>query len=196
LESLRFGSVRDITMKIERNVKMDELLKALAGTPELGDDLRPFEEILVELFQSIGGGRVKASQLLDYREYFAVKVTARRDDGSPVGGAGDQVSTGEAIGIGAAVMMVVLQAWEVSSATLRKRKEDRPMRLLFLDEATRLSARSLSVLFDLCRQLELQLLIAAPDVALVEGGKRYVLARSATQVDIIGREVVARGVGS
>ncbi len=38
-----------------------------------------------------------------------------------------------------------------------------PCRLLFLDEAARLDARSIATLFELCERLEMQLIIAAPE---------------------------------
>jgi len=195
LSEVRFGTIKSIQLKLERIPKMDELLRALSGQFDLFADSRPIEQVLEELFESIGGGRVKASRLLDYRRYFRVLVEAVRDDGTTVGARGDQMSTGEAIGIGAAVMMVVLRAWEENSRKLRKRHRHGTLRFLFLDEATRLSRQSLLVLFDLCDQLELQLLIAAPDVPLVEGGTTYTLVRADNQVVIHGRKVVARGLG-
>ena len=60
-------------------------------------------------------------------------------------------------------------------------------RLLFLDEANRLSQDNLAVLFDLCQTLDLQLLIAAPEVALAEGNTTYRLVRLTTAE---GREEV------
>jgi len=195
LEEVSFGTIARITLSHEAVRKMDELLDALSGQVDLFSQPRPVEEVMVELFESIGGGRVRAARLLDYRQYFHVRVEAVRDDGSRVGARGDQMSTGEAIGIGAAVMMVVLQAWEQHSAKLRKKQQHGTMRLLFLDEATRLSPKSLTVLFDLCHKLDLQLLIAAPEVARVAGGTTYTLVRHKDRVDFHGRRVVRHGLG-
>lgn len=61
------------------------------------------------------------------------------------------------------------------------------MRFLFLDEATRLSLDNLEVLFDLCAALNLQLLVAAPEVATSSGNTTYLLQRT---TDKDGREVV------
>jgi chromosome partition protein MukB len=47
-----------------------------------------------------------------------------------------------------------------------------------LDEANRLSPDNLGVLFDLCQSLELQLLIAAPEVARADGNTTYRLVRT------------------
>jgi chromosome partition protein MukB len=58
---------------------------------------------------------------------------------------------------------------------------------LFLDEANRLSQDNLGVLFELCKQLELQLLIAAPEVARSSGNTTYRLVR---QLNADGSEEV------
>jgi chromosome condensin MukBEF ATPase and DNA-binding subunit MukB len=56
-----------------------------------------------------------------------------------------------------------------------------------LDEANRLSPDNLGVLFDLCQSLDLQLLIAAPEVARADGNTTYRLVRTVTED---GREEV------
>lgn len=98
-----------------------------------------------------------------------------------------RMSTGEAIGVGAALMMVVLTAWERDANLLRPKRSLGTLRLLFLDEANRLSQDNLSVLFDLCQSLDLQLIIAAPEVAQAEGNTTYRLVR---RVDDAGHEEV------
>ena len=98
-----------------------------------------------------------------------------------------KLSTGEAIGVGAALMMVVLGEWERDANLLRVSRSTGSLRLLFLDEANRLSQDNLAVLFDLCQTLDLQLLIAAPEVALAEGNTTYRLVRLTTAE---GREEV------
>jgi chromosome partition protein MukB len=98
-----------------------------------------------------------------------------------------QVSTGEAIGIGAALMMVILAEWERDDHLLRRERGSGSLRFLFLDEANRLSQDNLGVLFDLCQTLDLQLLIAAPEVARAEGNTTYRLVR---RVNEDGREEV------
>jgi chromosome condensin MukBEF ATPase and DNA-binding subunit MukB len=61
------------------------------------------------------------------------------------------------------------------------------LRFLFLDEANRLSQDNLGSLFDLCESLDLQLLIAAPEVARADGNTTYRLIRKVTDD---GREEV------
>ena len=98
-----------------------------------------------------------------------------------------RLSTGEAIGVGAALMMVVLTEWERDANLLRSDRATKTLRFLFLDEANRLSPDNLAVLFDLCRVLDLQLLVAAPEVARARGNTTYRLVR---RLDAEGREEV------
>jgi chromosome partition protein MukB len=79
---------------------------------------------------------------------------------------------------------------------LRARRTPGSLRFLFLDEANRLSRDNLGVLFDLCRTLDLQLLIAAPEVARAEGNTTYRLVRQLTddgreEVIVSGRRAAA-----
>ena len=83
--------------------------------------------------------------------------------------------------------MVVLTEWERDANLLRARRTTGSLRFLFLDEANRLSRDNLGVLFDLCKTLDLQLLIAAPEVARAEGNTTYRLVRHVTDD---GREEV------
>ena len=70
--------------------------------------------------------------------------------------------------------------WERDATLLRGKKSHGSLRFLFLDEANRLSHDNLGVLFDLCQTLDLQLLIAAPEVARAEGNTTYRLVRRTT----------------
>lgn len=196
LEGVRFGTIRGIRIRLARDGRMEGILNALReGTaqellfaPEL-----PIEEALDQLFSRYGGrGPTGAQKLLDYREYLDVAVEVRRQAGpdwervNP-----SRLSTGEAIGVGTALMMVVLTAWEHAANLFRQRRSLGTLRLLFLDEANRLSKDNLEVLFELCSALELQLLIAAPEVAHARGGTTYRLVRRETADG--GEEVVVSG---
>ena len=86
------------------------------------------------------------------------------------------LSTGEAIGTGMSILVMVVQSWEEESRRLRG-KDISPCRLLFLDEAARLDARSIATLFELCERLEMQLVIAAPENISPEKGTTYKLVR-------------------
>jgi chromosome partition protein MukB len=139
----------------------------------------PIEEALDQIFQRFGGGRTGGQRLLDYREYVHLQVEVQRNIGQEWEMANPtRLSTGEAIGVGAALMMVVLTEWERDATLLRGKKTGGSLRFLFLDEANRLSHDNLGVLFELCRTLDLQLLIAAPEVARAEGNTTYHLVRT------------------
>lgn len=191
LEKVQFGSIQGVRLHLQRVERMDQVLSALREgqaqdllfTPDM-----PIEEALEEIFVRFAGGRTGGQKLLDYREYLDPKIAVRRK------GAGEwevvnaiRLSTGEGIGIGAAVMMVILAAWERDANLLRPRRSHGTLRLLFLDEANRLDKENLGVLFDLCQNLELQLIVAAPEVARAEGNTTYRLVR---RLDTSGREEV------
>ncbi len=192
LDGIAFGSIRGIRVEIRRIERMEQILRALRlGEAQelLFTPAVPIEEALDEIFRRYGGGgRGGGQRLLDYREYLELGVEIRRrsaeewEVASPT-----KLSTGEAIGVGAALMMVVLTEWERDANLLRERRTGGSLRFLFLDEANRLSRDNLGVLFDLCKSLDLQLLIAAPEVARAEGNTTYRLVRHVTAE---GREEV------
>ncbi len=195
LEQARFGSIQGVHLHLQRTEHMDQVLSALREgqaqellfKPEM-----PIEEALEEIFRRYAGGRSGGQKLLDYREYLDPKVTVKRKGSeewevvNPT-----RLSTGEGIGIGAAVMMVVLASWERDANLLRPKRSDGTLRLLFLDEANRLDKDNLGVLFDLCQNLELQLIVAAPEVARAEGNTTYRLVRRISSNGLI--EVIVTG---
>ena len=184
LEDVSFGSIQGIRVRQNPVEKMEQVLRALRGGAAQAllfqADL-PIEDALDQIFQRFGGGRTGGQRLLDYREYVHLQVEVRRKAGADWENANPgRLSTGEAIGVGAALMMVVLTEWERDSTLLRGKKSYGSLRFLFLDEANRLSHDNLGVLFDLCQALDLQLLIAAPEVARAEGNTTYRLVRKMT----------------
>ena len=201
LLEVRFGSIRGVRLRLERVEDMGRILRALrdgeAQSLLFQPDM-PLESAIQELFRRYGGtGKTTGQRLLDYREYVEPKVEVRRQSSelweavNPT-----RMSTGEAIGIGAALMMVVLTAWERDANLLRPRHPHGTLRLLFLDEANRLSQDNLVVLFDLCQSLELQLIIAAPEVADARGNTTYHLVRRLSkagndEVVVTGRRLAA-----
>jgi chromosome partition protein MukB len=191
LGGLSFGSIQGIRVRLDLVERMEQVLRALREGAAQGllfqADL-PIEEALDEIFRRYGGGRTGGQRLLDYREYVHLRVEIRRKTGADWEIANPtRLSTGEAIGVGAALMMVVLTEWERDASLLRGKRACGSLRFLFLDEANRLSHDNLGVLFDLCRTLDLQLLIAAPEVARAEGNTTYRLVRQPTPD---GREAV------
>lgn len=191
LMQVRFGNIHGVRIRVGRVERMDQVLRALKEGPAqelLFQTSMPIEEALDELFKRHAGGRTGGQRLLDYREYVDLQVEVKRQASASWESANPtRMSTGEAIGVGAAIMMVVLAAWERDANLLRAKRSAGTLRLLFLDEATRLSQDNLGVLFDLCVNLELQLLIAAPEVARAEGNTTYRLVR---RIDERGMEEV------
>jgi chromosome partition protein MukB len=191
LVGVSFGSIVGIRVKVQTVERMEQVLRALREGAVQGllfQENLPIEEALDEIFRRYGGGRTGGQRLLDYREYVHLQVEVRRTAGSDWEIANPtRLSTGEAIGVGAALMMVVLTEWERDANLLRGKRAHGSLRFLFLDEANRLSHDNLGVLFDLCQTLDLQLLIAAPEVARADGNTTYRLVR---RVDADGREEV------
>ena len=192
LEGIHFGSIHGIRIDMRRIERMEQILLALRdGQAQelLFSSSLPIEEALDEIFKRYGGGgRSGGQKLLDYREYVELAVEIRRQAATGWEPANPtRLSTGEAIGVGAALMMVVLTEWERDANLLRARGKLGSLRFLFLDEANRLSRDNLGVLFDMCRTLDLQLLVAAPEVARADGNTTYRLVRHTTED---GREEV------
>lgn len=191
LEGVSFGSIQSIRVRLSPVERMENVLHALrdgAAQQLLFQENMPIEDALVEIFQRYGGSKSGGQRLLDYREYVHLQVEVRRMAGSDWEVANPtRLSTGEAIGVGAALMIVILSEWERDANLLRGRKSHGSLRFLFLDEANRLDPDNLGVLFDLCQTLDLQLLIAAPEVARAEGNTTYRLVRDVTPK---GREEV------
>ncbi|WP_394823589.1 chromosome partition protein MukB [Pendulispora albinea] len=198
LDGIHFGNVVGIRVEMKRIDKMEQILRALReGEVQelLFQTTLPIEEALDEIFRRYGGGgRTGGQRILDYREYIELMVEIQRKSGGADGAPGNwepasptRLSTGEAIGVGAALMMVILTEWERDANLLHQKRETGSLRFLFLDEANRLSQDNLGVLFDLCQNLDLQLLIAAPEVARAEGNTTYRLVR---RIDDAGREEV------
>ena len=200
LEQVCFGSIAGVRLRLGRVPEMENVLEALRrgdGQGRLFTTDLPLEEALNELFRKFAGRRAQGHRLLDYREYVDPRVEVRRRAGTGWETANSiRISTGESIGIGAALMMVVLTAWERGASLLRARSAQGTLRLLLLDEANRLDRQNLAVLFDLCRNLQLQLMVAAPEVAEAEGNTTYRLVRVSEgdgeeEVRVTGRRVIA-----
>lgn len=196
LEGVRFGTIRSMRIRLSRDDRMEGVLTALReGSAQelLFVPTMPVEEALEALFTRYGGrGPTVGQKLLDYREYVDIGVEIQRQ-ASPAWERVNpsRLSTGEAIGVGTALMMVVLTAWEQAANLFRAKRSLGTLRLLFLDEANRLSQDNLEVLFELCTSLDLQLLIAAPEVARAPGCTTYRLVRRETADG--GEEVLVSG---
>ncbi|MGC7590215.1 chromosome partition protein MukB [Bisgaard Taxon 46] len=189
LQNIAFGQVKSVRLVVNIRDTHAMLLDALSGTQEDYQDLftdnrMTFSEAIAKLYQRLNphidmGQRTAQTigeELLDYRNYLDLEVEVYRGADGWLRAESGALSTGEAIGTGMSILLMVVQSWEEESRRIRG-KDIVPCRLLFLDEAARLDAKSISTLFELCERLDMQLLIAAPENISPEKGTTYKLVR-------------------
>lgn len=189
LQTVSFGQVRSVRLNVNVRETHAMLLDTLSEEHEQHQDLfnsnrLTFSEALAKLYQRLNphidmGQRTPQTigeELLDYRNYLEMEVEVNRGSDGWLRAESGALSTGEAIGTGMSILVMVVQSWEEESRRLRG-KDISPCRLLFLDEAARLDARSIATLFELCERLEMQLVIAAPENISPEKGTTYKLVR-------------------
>ena len=193
LQSVSFGQVNSVRLNVNVRETHAMLLDVLSEQHEQHQDLfnsnrLTFSEALAKLYQRLNpqidmGQRTPQTigeELLDYRNYLEMEVEVNRGSDGWLRAESGALSTGEAIGTGMSILVMVVQSWEDEARRLRG-KDISPCRLLFLDEAARLDARSIATLFELCDRLEMQLIIAAPENISPEKGTTYKLVRKVVQ---------------
>lgn len=189
LQNIAFGQVHGVRLNVNVRDAYARLLNVLGDQTTLHQDLFAdneitFSEAMAKLFQRLNphidqGERsyqVLGEALLDYRNYLELEIEVQRGVDGWLRAESGALSTGEAIGTGQAILLMVLQSWEEDAKRLRS-KDILPCRLLFLDEAARLDAKSIATLFELCERQDMQLLIAAPENISPEKGTTYKLIR-------------------
>lgn len=189
LSNIAFGQVKGVRLNVTVRETHKSLLEGLAEQAEQHQDLFSnhkfsFSESMTKLYQRLNphidlgqrSAQIFGEELLDYRNYLELSIEVNRGTDGWMQAESGALSTGEAIGTGQAILLMVVQSWEEESRRLRS-KEIIPCRLLFLDEAARLDAKSISTLFELCHRLDMQLLIAAPENISPEQGTTYKLVR-------------------
>ncbi|MCR9514797.1 chromosome partition protein MukB [Vibrio alginolyticus] len=189
LSNISFGQVKGVRLNVKIRESHEVLLNGLATQQEQHKDLFEstrftFSEAMAKLFQRVNphidmgqrSPQVLGEELLDYRNYLELSVEVNRGTDGWLQAESGALSTGEAIGTGQSILLMVVQSWEEESRRLRS-KDIVPCRLLFLDEAARLDAKSIATLFELCDRLDMQLLIAAPENISPEKGTTYRLVR-------------------
>ncbi|MDO5055248.1 MAG: chromosome partition protein MukB [Pasteurella oralis] len=208
LQNIAFGQVKSVRLVVNIRDTHAMLLDALSGSQDEYQDLftdnrMTFSEAIAKLYQRLNphidmGQRTAQTigeELLDYRNYLDLEVEVYRGADGWLRAESGALSTGEAIGTGMSILLMVVQSWEEESRRIRG-KDIVPCRLLFLDEAARLDAKSISTLFELCERLDMQLLIAAPENISPEKGTTYKLVRkiagSQEHVHVVG----LRGFGA
>ena len=189
LQNIAFGQVKSVRLVVNIRDTHAMLLDALSGNQSdyqdlFSDNRMTFSEAIAKLYQRLNphidvGQRTAQTigeELLDYRNYLDLEVEVYRGADGWLRAESGALSTGEAIGTGMSILLMVVQSWEEESRRIRG-KDIVPCRLLFLDEAARLDAKSISTLFELCERLDMQLLIAAPENISPEKGTTYKLVR-------------------
>ncbi|MGF1729861.1 chromosome partition protein MukB [Photobacterium kasasachensis] len=189
LQNIGFGQVKGVRLNVKVRDTHEALLSGLAEQQDQHQDLfgnhrLTFSEAIAKLFQRLNphiemgqrSPQIMGEELLDYRNYLELSIEVNRGTDGWLQAESGALSTGEAIGTGQAILLMVVQSWEEESRRLRG-KEIIPCRLLFLDEAARLDAKSIATLFELCERLDMQLLIAAPENISPEKGTTYKLVR-------------------
>ncbi|PMH44954.1 cell division protein MukB [Vibrio sp. 10N.286.49.B3] len=189
LSNIYFGQVKGVRLNVKIRESHEILLSGLATQQEQHKDLFEttrftFSEAMAKLFQRVNphidmgqrSPQILGEELLDYRNYLELSVEVNRGSDGWLQAESGALSTGEAIGTGQSILLMVVQSWEEESRRLRS-KDIIPCRLLFLDEAARLDTKSINTLFELCDRLGMQLLIAAPENISPEKGTTYKLVR-------------------
>ncbi|KFX25425.1 cell division protein MukB [Pectobacterium atrosepticum] len=208
LQAVSFGQVKSVRLNVNVRETHTTLLNVLSEQQEMHQDLfnsnrLTFSEALAKLYQRLNpeidmGQRTPQTigeELLDYRNYLEMEVEVNRGADGWLRAESGALSTGEAIGTGMSILVMVVQSWEEESKRLRG-KDIVPCRLLFLDEAARLDAKSIATLFELCDRLEMQLVIAAPENISPEKGTTYKLVRKVYQNNEHVHVVGLRGFGT
>ena len=208
LMNISFGQVKGVRLNVKIRDTHESLLNGLAQGQDEHQDLfgsqqYTFSEAMAKLFERLNphidvgqrSPQILGEELLDYRNYLELSIEVNRGSDGWLQAESGALSTGEAIGTGQAILLMVVQSWEEESRRLRN-KDIIPCRLLFLDEAARLDGKSIATLFELCERLDMQLLIAAPENISPEKGTTYKLVRKIFKdrehVHVVG----LRGFGS
>lgn len=207
LQNIAFGQVKGVRLVVNIRDTHAMLLNALSNEREQHKDLfesekLSFSEALAMLHKRVNphiemGQRTPQTigeELLDYRNYLNLEVETDRGADGWQRAESSSLSTGEAIGTGMSILLMVVQSWEEESRRMRA-KDILPARLLFLDEAARLDATSINTLFELCERLDMQLLIAAPENISPERGTTYKLVRKITNNQEYVHVVGLKGFG-
>lgn len=195
LESVRFGFLQTIRINLETQPKLKEFLDILPQQldifTEISEENVPVESLMAALYEKVGAGKVQGDMLLDYRHYVRMDIEVKREGNQNFEKVtSTNLSTGESIGVGIAVLIMVLISWEEQSNLIRDPDNNGSLRFLLLDESSRLDQKALYTLTDFCQTMQLQLLIAAPSVERTLRGTTHHLTRGYFN----GREeVIVRG---
>ncbi len=131
LQAVAFGQVR---VRLNVNIRESHalLLSVLSEESEMHQDLftsqrLTFSEAMAKLYQRLNpqvdvGQRLPQTigeELLDYRNYLELEVEVNRGSDGWLKAESGALSTGEAIGTGMSILVMVVQSWEEESRRLR-----------------------------------------------------------------------------
>jgi chromosome partition protein MukB len=189
LEQVSFGSIRGLQIAMTYPEQMARLLDSLRrdSSMSLFDSENSLEETLARLYKRETGVQIKGALLFDYRNYIHMQLEVRRIDGAWE--ATGDVSTGEAIGAGAAVLVMILRTWN-EEANRISGSAGYAIQQILLDEANRLDEKALDTLTEFCQRMDVQALVAAPGLEKPRRSTVFQLSR-----DMRGKEefVTIRG---
>ncbi len=171
LDGMAFGNIRSIKIDFKEREDMTQILDVMQNNEQwsLFAEEESLAETMNKIYRQKTGGRAYGEDLLDYKKYISLTVKVMRKSSNSW--EASFLSTGEAIGTGAAILMVILMVWEKTASFFRDRDAERSLRFLFIDEATRLDKESIGTLLDFCKKLEIQLLLAGPRFEFEECGR-------------------------
>lgn len=200
LEQVRFGFLQTIRIHIETHPKLKRFLDILPQQldifAEANEDSVSIESLMADLYEKEGAGKVKGDLLLDYRHYVRLTIEVKREGNLEFEKVtSTNLSTGESIGVGIAILIMVLMSWEEQSYLTKESEQRGSIRFLLLDESSRLDQKALQTLSEFCQSLGLQLLIAAPSVERTLKGTTHHLTRGhfngREEVFVRGRRITA-----
>lgn len=193
LGDVHFGLIRGVRIHFDRVDQWDKILTALSDGAGNGlfqsENQLSYADALALVYDKVIGGQIKGEMLLDYRSYVDLSIEVRRDGKDRWEKANvNQLSTGESIGVGFAVLLMVTSSWERSMDSLREGSDESKSfaRMLCLDEVSRLDSEAMNTLASFCENQQLQLLIAAPQDQMAPIGVVYKLRRVGKEV-FVGR---------
>ncbi|MDP3210097.1 hypothetical protein [Methylotenera sp.] len=180
-QSIEFGNVIGIRIKLAPRSKMLETLEQFSEQLSLFNREKPVDQVLKEFFESASSGAVKmdGEQLLDYRNYVDLVIEANHKDREWMPAAG--LSGGESIGCGLAIALMLTRSIASrveSNGEGIKADQIRP--LFAVDEAQRLDSPGHKILVEFSKRQGFQLIFAATKLELKYDCTGYAVSRTFT----------------
>ena len=191
LNGVSFGMIKGIRIDTQIHPTHQKLIAVLQDQDSqyqrlFEDDSMSLKEVLGQIFSEVSDSptgnkasfETQGDLLLDYRRYLNVKIQITRGGGVWEDAQSNNVSTGESIGTGLVLLLMVLESWEKGKGTMKSRPNNIvPGRMLFLDEASRLDDSGNAMINELCNTRGMQMLVAQPQDVQPKQGLIYSLKR-------------------